>query len=677
MSAENGPTPIVCTDKAVYFIGDTLEGALSSWHYGILDVKVDVYIGLLSSLGVLLMVDPQGNWTPTVTPAIKNYKVDPNIQEIPWVPFIKIKLPAFSPVCLNFFFTVVTAAGSQNWASDLNYVPFLIMKPPANVYYVDIKNGVDNALSGKTTNDPWRTITYALNQLATQNQPVLLKVAQGEYTFPEGENFPLKIPPLVYLRGEGAEITELNAEGSGAYHVIECDSPVPYLRVEYVSTIIEGFHITGGRAHGSTGDDACGGGIFCKNFGTVIIQNNRIRRNEATENGGGIYISNNIQKSRTIIHHNIIKENEANYGGALFIQDTNPETEIIANTLRENIAIRGAGIYCTSSVAIRNNLIEENRAKEWGGGILSEGGDSFIATNLVKNNKAENGSQEGCDSEYFAEGGGIYICEGSKPTIRNNALISNKAIGENAAGGGIFCGIGSAPKILNNTIAKNETQAPNNIDLLLDLPLGGQGGGIHCSMGTSAEIKNCAIFENTASHRGGGIRVQCASPDIINNMIRENISLGNGGGICSGNSQSKIQNNTIVNNKATNGKGGGIWSTTQPGGKMPDITDCIIYNNVANSDLEIWTDHQTHPPLYCCIKNWSITGTGNISDNPMFEQGPFGKYYLKDDPTIKSQCIDAGSQTASIAGLDNRTTTAKKGSIDKMDVDLGYHYLKC
>jgi putative cofactor-binding repeat protein len=677
MSAENGPTPIVCTDKAVYFIGDTLEGALSSWHYGTLDVEVDVYVGLLSSVGVLLMQDQKGNWTPTVTPVIKNLKVDPKIQEVFWVPFIKYKLPAFFPACVNFFLTVVTAAGSQNWASDLNYVPFLIMKPPASIYYVDIKNGFDNALSGKTSNNPWRTITYALNQLGTKNQPVLLKVAKGEYTVPEGENFPLKIPPLVYLRGEGAEVTELNAEGSGAYHVIECDSSLPYSRVEYISTIIEGFHITGGSAIGSTGDNACGGGIFCKNFGTVIIQNNSIGRNEAAENGGGIYISNNIQKSRTIIHHNIIKENKASHGGALFIHDTNPETEIIANTIRENTAVRGAGIYCTSSVAISNNLIEENRAKEFGGGIFSEFGDSSIAGNLIKNNIAKNGSQEGSNSESFANGGGIYIWQESYPTIRNNAIIGNKAIGENAMGGGIFCDLGSGPEILNNTIAKNEAQASNNIDLLLDLALGGQGGGIHCIKGAGAEVKNCAIFENIASHRGGGIRVQCSSPDIINNMIRDNISNGNGGGICCGNSYSDIRNNTIVNNEAPNGEGGGIWSTIQPGGKMPDITDCIIYSNVAISHPEIWTDHPLHPPLYCCIKNWSGTGTGNISYDPMFEQGPFGKYYLKDDIKIKSQCIDAGSQTAPKAGLDNRTSIAKKGSVDTNMVDLGYHYLKC
>ena len=132
-----------------------------------------------------------------------------------------------------------------------------------------------------------------------------------------------------------------------------------------------------------------------------------------------------------------------------------------------------------------------------------------------------------------------------------------------------------------------------------------------------------------------------------------------------------------MGNKAPNGKGGGIWSTELPWTKKPLITDCIIYGNEALSDSEIWTDHPFYPPLYCCIKNWLGTGTGNISDDPIFEQGSFGKYYLKDDPTIKSQCIDAGSQTASNAGLDNRTTTAKKGSIYTTDVDLGYHYLKC
>jgi parallel beta-helix repeat protein len=669
LSAENGPTPTICTDKALYFLGDTLEVAFSYWHYG-KRIKVDIYVGLLTS-GIFLMLDPNYNLSSSITPFIKGIIVDPaKCEEVFYVPFINFKLPMFTPTGLNFFLTVVTETGSQNWASELNYVPFLIA-PPVNIsYYVDVNTGIDKPSSGKTPNNPWKTITYALSQIGNPQQPVLLNAAQGIYSINSGEKFPLQIAPKVYLRGEGASKTELNATGSNACHVIECNSKSPLPHREYFSTIIEGFKITGGNANGTTPDDVCGGGIFCHNFGMAIFQNNIIEGNIANEKGGGIYISNSL----ATIHHNTIQNNKANYGGALYLYCTIPETNILANTIIENTAIDGAGIYYKSgSQNIRNNLITKNVANENGGGIYCQYGYSLIANNLIKENKAENGAQQGS-----ATGGGICIANESTLTIQNDAVIGNKAIGDNAAGGGIYCAPGSTPSILNNTIAKNEAQSSQQIDLTTDLALGGQGGGIHCTLSPSSlTIKNCAIFKNIASHRGGGIRCQCASPEITNNMIRENISDGNGGGICCSNSNSNIKNNTIVKNEAPNGTGGGFWSTQLPGMHIPDIRDCIIYNNVASTsnDSEIWTDHSFKPPLFCCIKNWSGGGTGNISDDPIFENGPFGDYYLKDNSTSKSPCIDSGSQTASKAGLADRTTTTKKGSVDKNIVDLGYHYL--
>jgi hypothetical protein len=675
LSAENGPTPTICTDKALYFLGDTLECALSYWHYGV-RIDVDVYVGLLTSSGIFLTLDYNYNWSPSIAPILKGYIVDPTIcEEVFWFPFINFKLPMYTPTGLNFFLTVVTKAGSQNWASELNYVPFLIAPPLSTFYYVDVNTGVDKPLFGKKPNNPWKTITYALNQIGNPLQPVLLNVAQGSYSKNSGEKFPLKIPPKLYLRGQGALKTELNAKGSNAYHVIECNSKSQLPYREYFSTIIEGFHITGGKANGTTPDNLCGGGIFCNNFGMVIFQNNIIEGNEAKEEGGGIYISNSL----AIIHHNTIQNNKANYGGAISGCNTIPETRILANTIIENTAEAGAGVYCKSgSQNIRNNLITKNVANENGGGIYYQSGDSLIANNLIKENKAEKIIQQGNNSESFAKGGGMYIVIESTPTIQNNAIIGNKAVGDNAAGGGIYCDQDSIPKILNNTIARNEAIGYRQIDLATDLVLGGQGGGIHCSLTSSSlKIKNCAIFKNIASHRGGGIRCQCASPEITNNMIRENISNGNGAGICCSNSSSNIKNNTIVENEAPNGKGGGFWSTQLPGLKIPTITDCIIYDNVTPTkiDSEIWTDHPLVPPLFCCIKNWTAGGTGNISNNPLFEKGPFGKYYLEDNPTNKSPCLDSGSQTASNAGLDNRTTITKKGSIDINIVDMGYHYL--
>jgi len=53
----------------------------------------------------------------------------------------------------------------------------------------------------------------------------------------------------------------------------------------------------------------------------------------------------------------------------------------------------------------------------------------------------------------------------------------------------------------------------------------------------------------------------------------------------------------------------------------------------------------------------------------MFVSGPQGEYYLDPD----SPCIDAGSRSASEAGLSDRTTQAD-GKPDTGTVDMGFHY---
>ena len=93
----------------------------------------------------------------------------------------------------------------------------------------------------------------------------------------------------------------------------------------------------------------------------------------------------------------------------------------------------------------------------------------------------------------------------------------------------------------------------------------------------------------------------------------------------------------------------------------PTIQNCIIWSN----GDELWNCTAT----YCCIGDPDNHGVGNISDDPLFVPGPLGSYYL--DPTSSS--IDAGSVSATDAGLSNYTTQAD-GSPDTGQVDLGFHY---
>jgi nitrous oxidase accessory protein NosD len=632
--AENGPTISVCTDRAVYFEGDTLQAALACWNYGEA-VGVDAYAGLLLWSGAFYTLDQSGAWSGSILPWIKNAQV-PSPMELYWLPFINLKLPPALPAGQNAFLAVLTKSGSPNWACDLSDVWFSIAPPLGAHYYVNGNTG-NNANSGTTESAAWKTITHALAQVsAGPASPVMIHVAPGTYApSTNGEQYPLDMKSYVYLRGGDGGTTTLDAEKS-AYHVITCGGRI--------LTVIEGFTITGGAANGPADDDTRGGGIYCHGYAVAIIQNNVIEGNVAAY-GAGIYFTN----AAPVIHHNLVEGNDAVHNGGGICVDKSPWASVLCNTIRSNSADYGAGIYCDqSSPEVRNNLITLNQAREHGGGIYYLTGSSLIANNMIKENSALGGD---------ACGGGIYCHEGSTATIRNNAIIGNAAMGDTAAGGGIHCFQGAAPLILNNMISLNRAEGT----------VSGLGGGIYCQLApNSLEIRNCNIVENTASSEGGGILCQCGSPAVLNNSIRHNtVSNGHGGGIgCKGTNASAIANNTVAGNSAPLGKGGGLWVDST---STPAIKDCIIYGNTAQAGDEV--DSPVNPS-YCCIGGWTGGGTGNIAGDPKFAKGPFGLYYLDS----QSPCIDAGSQTSAAAGLDKRTLLVT-GTPDSGTVDIGYHYL--
>jgi len=78
---------------------------------------------------------------------------------------------------------------------------------------------------------------------------------------------------------------------------------------------------------------------------------------------------------------------------------------------------------------------------------------------------------------------------------------------------------------------------------------------------------------------------------------------------------------------------------------------------------------------HCCLQE-EFEGEGNFVADPIFASGPLGDYYLSSveaGQEADSLCIDAGSTSASIAGV-NWCTTRTDGAFDSGLVDIGYHY---
>jgi len=286
--------------------------------------------------------------------------------------------------------------------------------------------------------------------------------------------------------------------------------------------------------------------------------------------GKNIVLTSSDPLNAEVVAKTIIDGNQA--GSVVTFLGTEDETCVVSGfTIRNGKAERGGGIYGRSGdndthATIRNNRIEENRAR-WGAGVLCC--DGPIRGNTIKGNVASE------------EGGGICSCDG---VIEDNIINGNSA--------GVTKG-SSAP---------------------------GDGGGLAFCDGT---IQSNAISQNSGSglHRCGGV----IQSNIISansgrglhdcdGTIQNNIIAGNSGGglsLCHG----LVQNNTIWGNVAH--QGGALKECNAT------LVNCIIWGN---GGLQLYF---SSTPSYSCIEGWLGGGNGNIPFDPYFVDAENGDFHLQ------------------------------------------------
>jgi predicted outer membrane repeat protein len=150
------------------------------------------------------------------------------------------------------------------------------------------------------------------------------------------------------------------------------------------------------------------------------------------------------------------------------------EAELIGFTIKNGYGFwRAGGIYCNSSnPVIRNNLIIENIAAEYGAGVLCDNNSNpFIISNKIIQNSAR------------FDGGGIECKDNSNAVIMNNVIIENEAAW--GYGGGIFCQ-DSDPIIINNVVSGNSA--------------GISGGGIYCELVSNPTVINTIFWADSAGY---------------------------------------------------------------------------------------------------------------------------------------------------------------------------------
>ena len=182
------------------------------------------------------------------------------------------------------------------------------------------------------------------------------------------------------------------------YHVIY-NPATPGLTV---SSILDGFTITGGNADGDSPHNY-GGGIY-NDSSSPFLRNITIRGNSASKNGGGI---TNNSSSPVLTNIIISKNNATEHGGGIYNDSSSP---VLTNiTINGNDAANGGGIANSNSLSSLNNCII------WGNTATDNGDEIYISSSDVTTLNY---------SCYNNESGDVYD-NGCTFTVTNNNITDN------------------------------------------------------------------------------------------------------------------------------------------------------------------------------------------------------------------------------------------------------------
>jgi hypothetical protein len=378
------------------------------------------------------------------------------------------------------------------------------------------------------------------------------------------------------------------------------------------STIIDGNKAGSVVTFSGTEDEEC------------VLSGFTIRNGKALH-GAGILGGTWDRRTRAKIESNLITENSASvYGGGLW----RCGGTIQNNTVSGNSAGWAGGFYdCNGTIL--NNIISRNSADDEGGGLWRCTG--AIRGNIITGNSAWYGGGLCCCDGTIADnviagnaaewyGGGADRCGSS---IQDNVIAGNWA----PDGGGLFVCHGT---IENNLITHNRAEEEGGgllgcwgtvRDNTITDNSANSGGGLYGCDGT---IQKTAITHNSAESGGGLYR---CDDTVENNIVTGNSAKLYGGGLyqCDG----TIQNNTISANSAEY-RGGGLFECRGV------IRNSIICGNSAPEGAQLF---DCIPPSHSCVEGWAAGGRANIADDPLFADPSGGDYHLQG----ASPCIDAGA----------------------------------
>jgi predicted outer membrane repeat protein len=296
------------------------------------------------------------------------------------------------------------------------------------------------------------------------NYAPLYKAGNGT----EDKDCAFVLPPGIQLYGGflGDE-TNLSQRNRGVYTRLN-GNDIPYHIVIAVNTsdnqsiLMDGFELSSGKA---TGDDVAvtvngisiphssGGGIYAYNSGnkSIILRNNTIHNCSADGNGGGVYAK--AEEGSIVLHNNDFYSNNSNFitapnkfGGGVyaFTTSANAEIQLTGNLFRSNgyyatstddyRTHKGGGIYARADagkISLTNNTLSNNHASEGAGIYVNKetAGQVDIYNNIVWLNTAPKTNSNNPDEEKNIDG-----------NLNGAVQVDYNYLGENSLSGGFTNG---------------------------------------------------------------------------------------------------------------------------------------------------------------------------------------------------------------------------------------------
>ena len=407
--------------------------------------------------------------------------------------------------------------------------------------------------------------------------------------------------------------------------------------------------------HGQSAPPENGGGIRSAGaltiFGSAVISNTAGQAFQGGD-GGGLYSTNQLSISASVIEHNTSGGN----GGGLSAHSstTLADTRVSHNYGQASIG----GIDNTGNLTITNGLVSENRSGEGSAGGISNTGHLRIRGSTITKNNASDGS-----------GGGIFNSAPGVLELVDSQVTYNQGSGNTWGGGGIL-NTGTltvtASSISYNSIGAwsgggiaNRGTATVRTSTIAHNHSGEYGGGIG-NTGTLL-LEQSAIISNEVALDGAAIEIESGGViTLTNSTVSGNFAQGHGGGIDNHGSLT-LNNATITNNQSID-RGAGIASDG-----TVKLSNSILARNHGFDCAAILQSHGHN--LIGDISGCTFTAApGDLAgdaDSPLDPQiGPLampGGATPSHTPLAASPAINAGD-TATCAPFDQRHLARPQGS---------------